>query len=69
MTTWAFISGFLGGWIVGVWMSHRKIRRHGTSFKELLEVIQEHRELRERLEREKRDGNVVDFPGNGERKH
>jgi hypothetical protein len=25
--TWPFLAGLLAGWILGVWMSHRKIQR------------------------------------------
>ena len=63
MTTWAFISGVLAGWILGVWMSHRKIKRGRADHAKLLELVREHRELRDKIE--KRDANVVDFPGNG----
>ena len=69
MTTWAFISGVLVGWILGVWMSHRKIRQGRPTYRELLELVREHKELRERLEKEGRGENVVDFPGNGSEKH
>ena len=63
VTTWAFISGILIGWIIGVSMSYRKIRRSGTiSNTELLELVRQHKELREEIE--KRDSNIVDFPGN-----
>ena len=63
MTTWAFVSGVLVGWILGVWMSHRKIRRGRPSYRELLEIVRATKELREKIE--ERDANVVDFPGNG----
>jgi len=64
VTTWAFISGLLAGWILGVWMSHRKIRAGKADHKELLELVREHRELRKKI-----DPNVIDFPGNGDTKH
>lgn len=68
MTTWAFISGILVGWILGVWMSHRKIRQGRPTYRELLELVRQHKELRDQVE--KRDANVVDFPGNGaDKKH
>jgi hypothetical protein len=67
VTTWAFVSGVLVGWIVGVWMSHRKIRRGRPTYRELLEIVRAQKELRAAID--KRDANVVDFPGNGERKH
>lgn len=63
MTTWAFFTGLLAGWILGVWMSHRKIKRGRADHKELLELVRQHKELRDKIE--KRDANVVDFPGNG----
>lgn len=67
MTTWAFISGILVGWIIGVWMSHRKIRQGRPTYRELLEIVRAQKELREKIE--KRDANVIDFPGNGAKKH
>ncbi len=69
MTTWAFISGILIGWIAGVAMSYRKIRqgRGGPTYAQLLEIVRKQKELREKIE--KRDANVVDFPGNGAKKH
>ncbi len=67
MTIWTFLTGLLLGWIIGVSMSYRKIRRGRPSYKELLEIVRAQKELREQIE--KRDANVVDFPGNGERKH
>lgn len=70
MTTWAFVSGLLAGWILGVWMSHRKIRRRRPDMKELLELVRNHKELREAIEKsEERAPNVVEFPGNGDTKH
>ncbi len=62
MTTWAFIAGVLAGWILGVWMSYRKIRQGRANYSELLELVREHKELREKIE--KRGENVVEFPGN-----
>jgi hypothetical protein len=67
VTIWTFLTGFLLGWIVGVSMSYRKIRRGRPSYRELLEIVRAQKELRERID--KRDENVIDFPGNGERKH
>ena len=46
MNTWAFLAGVLAGWILGVWMSHKKIRRderlRGQLIgKRLLEVLKD----------------------------
>lgn len=45
MNTWAFVSGILVGWILGVWMSYRKIRvqekrRASLVGKRLFEILE-----------------------------
>lgn len=69
MNSWAFFTGLLLGWILGVWQSYRRVRRDQADPKKLLDLVRQHRELRELIEKEDRDANVVDFPGNGETKH
>lgn len=64
MNTWAFISGLLAGWILGVWMSHRKIRAGKADHAKLLDLVRQHKELRELIDKEGVGDNVVDFPGN-----
>ena len=41
--------------------------RGGPTYAQLLEIVRKQKELREKIE--KRDANVVDFPGNGAKKH
>lgn len=41
MNAWAFTAGFLAGWILGVWMSHRKIRQQEQQRQRLNELGRE----------------------------
>ncbi len=39
--TWPFLAGLLAGWILGVWMSHRKIKTQEANRRRLNELGRE----------------------------